>query len=392
MKKTNSYVFLKRENKLKKDKLGNYVLRIDDNFNYKFRELYHIKLDNILSNIETGNFTIEVDGLKRNVDYKISSASSTYYLDITVKEDSIRENILILEKLNEDLVGNGNVFDEKYISIISYDTISEYYCNKMYPLLNKFERKFRKLLLLTYTSLFQKAYFSTTIPSEVQERTKTIIKQTTKHNDEETRLKHFLYSLEFGTMNRMLFNKNWCEYDEMELKKFLDKNADLSKIGDSELRKKFESIHPRSDWERLFFNKGMDEEFESTIKTIGEFRNLVAHCKLFNKDDYYLFSKIIKDTNKSIDNAIKFTETEEFKRLNLERFTESIEKLRKTMREFVDSLLDIKDLESIQYFKSFSSDYSSITDKLKKNLNLDKNSNINDEIKKSLKGYNINSK
>ena len=410
MKTISSYVFLTIEdkNKIEKNSSGNYVLRLNDDFNSKFRKLYNIYSDSIsckdynkiterdydklFFNIETGDFVIEMNGLKKNIKYKISNALSTYYLDIIVNEHSVKENISILEKLNDDLVGDGNAFDEKYISIISYDAISKYYCNKMYPLLNIFERKFRKLLLLTYTSLFQRAYFSTTMSTEIQDKTKKIIKQTTKHTDEETRLKHFLYSLEFSTMHRMLFDKNWCEYDDMELKKFLDKYNDLSKLGDSELRKKFESFHPKSDWERLFFNKGMDDDFENTIKTIGEFRNLVAHCKFFYKKDYYLFSKIIKDTNKSIDKAIKFTETEEFKRLNLERFSESIEKLRKTMLEFVDNVLKIQDLKSSQYFKNFSSDYSSITDKLKKNLNLDKNSNINDEIKKSLKGYNINLK
>lgn len=59
-----------------------------------------------------------------------------------------------------------------YIVIPSYDFVSEYYCNKIYPKLNSFKRKLRKLLYLIYRAQFEKYYFKKTTSEELQAKVK----------------------------------------------------------------------------------------------------------------------------------------------------------------------------------------------------------------------------
>ena len=108
MKKINSYVFLKRvDDKLKKDKEGNYILYMTDNVRSVLREIFNAEDDDLtLEELETptdeteekyekmllgktmGNFQLEVEGRTKNIDFKLSVVDSTEYLDIIIEDDS----------------------------------------------------------------------------------------------------------------------------------------------------------------------------------------------------------------------------------------------------------------------------------------------------------------
>ena len=147
-----------------------------------------------------------------------------------------------------------------------------------------------------------------------------------------------MYSLDFGTMQQLLFERNWLSYDEKQLNKYLKKNKDLTQLSDEELRSKMLSIKPTNDWERLFSNKNFDDNFEDVIKQIGKLRNCVAHNKLFNKEKYYQLLDLLDN---DIDDAILITETEDFKRINNEKFNDSLEQLGKVMSELAKSVSNI---------------------------------------------------
>ena len=361
MKKIMSYIFLERnENKkLKRDKEGNFILDLSDTLYSRLDSLYNIhknsnyvqkEIESIMKKKQCGVFKITCNNKIRNIEYEITSATGTYFLDIISDERKIIDNISVLEKIHNDLVGQNNMFDDRYIVIVSYDSISEYYCNRIYSKLNLFERKFRKLLLITYTAKFKKAYFEITVSDNVRNKVKKNIKS--KNNDD--RLKNYLYSLEFGIMRELLFEKNWNEYDEKEVNKFLDENEDLSKLTDEELRKFINNIHPKSDWERLFLEKGFDDNFEETIKIINDFRNSVAHCKFFYKEDYLALKDLLNKTNKTIDSAISYTESEEFTKLNTEAANRKIKQLIKQITSITKQYTDIINNYSINWINEVS--------------------------------------
>lgn len=83
-----------------------------------------------------------------------------YYVDVTVSgksEDKIIKQMELIHTTLEDSKAS-----EKYTLITSYDSVSKYYCNKMYPLLNEVERKLRKLLYIMYTLRYRKDYIDYT--------------------------------------------------------------------------------------------------------------------------------------------------------------------------------------------------------------------------------------
>lgn len=340
MKKINSYVFLKRvDDKLKKDKEGNYILYMTDNVRSVLREIFNAEDDDLtLEELETptdepeekyekmllgktmGNFQLEVEGRTKNIDFKLSVVDSTEYLDIIIEDDSEETIIKFMKEIDKAIITN-NKLSKNYIIITSYDSISEYYCNKVYPKLNEFERKFRKLLFITYTAQFKKAYFESTTSKELQ----TKAKEKIKNRNAEYRIQQYLYSLDFYDFKQLLFDKSWNEYDEKQLHKYLKKHSDLRELTDSEIRNKILSIHPTNDWERLFSNKGLDEDFENIIVKIGELRNIVAHNKIIKEDQYNELNEMLDNSIITIDEAINITETEDFKRINSEKISETME-------------------------------------------------------------------
>lgn len=340
MKKINSYVFLKRvDDKLKKDKEGNYILYMTDNVRSVLREIFNAEDDDLtLEELETptdeteekyekmllgktmGNFQLEVEGRTKNIDFKLSVVDSTEYLDIIIEDDSEETIIKFMKEIDKSIITN-NKLSKNYIIITSYDSISEYYCNKVYPKLNEFERKFRKLLFITYTAQFKKAYFESTTSKELQ----TKAKEKIKNRNAEYRIQQYLYSLDFYDFKQLLFDKSWNEYDEKQLHKYLKKHSDLRELTDLEIRNKILSIHPTNDWERLFSNKGLDEDFENIIVKIGELRNIVAHNKIIKEDQYNELNEMLDNSIITIDEAINITETEDFKRINSEKISETME-------------------------------------------------------------------
>ena len=111
---------------------------------------------------------------------------------------------------------------ERYIDIISYDAVSEYYCNKIYPKLNTLERNLRKLLFNIYVVNFGLNYYKATINEGLQNKAKQVVNRdsrkkekdhikekytatTRKEVEEIELLQRFFYSLEYGDIQDLLF-------------------------------------------------------------------------------------------------------------------------------------------------------------------------------------------
>ena len=239
----------------------------------------------------------------------------------------------VTKEINEIIISNSKLLNN-YIIITSYDSVSEYYCNKVYPKLNEFERKFRKLLFITYTAQFKKLYFEVTTSEKLREKAKEVIQS----DDNDYRLQQYLYSLDFGAFKKLLFDKSWTEYDEKQRNKYLKKYGDLDKLTDLEIKNTMINRNKRNDWERLFSNKGLKENFEKIISRIGKLRNIVAHNKIINEEEYNELNELLDDSIITIEQAIKVTETEDFKRINMEKVYETFEKVVETLKKYTDGI------------------------------------------------------
>lgn len=284
-------------------------------------------------------YEIKIDGIMHNVGFTVHNITHYSYLDVCVSGKTSKQVVNALEYIQNKIIGSG--IEDNYIMIVSYDSISEYYCNKAYPKLNKLERNLRQLLFNTYTVHFGPDYYQTTISPELQVKIKGVIQA--KGNEEKKkieRLKNFFYSMEFSDIQTLLFTKKWTKLEEDSQSDFLSKHEKLTELSEEELREAFERFSPRSDWERLFADKMDNQEIENMIEVVRATRNDIAHCKFFYKKQYLSFNETANALNRSIITAIRLTEEKDFTQKQAESFrialagiTDTLAQLQKQIQE-----------------------------------------------------------
>ncbi len=275
-----------------------------------------------------------------DVEFHITEVIDTTYLDIVVDGMSKSRIVNCLEYIQKTLQGSGIQTD--YIMVISYDAISEYYCNKIYPKLNQLERNLRKLLFNIYIVNFGKDYYKATVSEDLQAKIKSVIRPRGGEQKRETTvLQEFFYSFEFNDIQNLLFVPKWTDLDIQAKNTFLEDNANLSTLSNEELRTAFKTFEPKSDWDRFFSSKITDVDFEAVINTVRVHRNAVAHCKFFYRDSYKNCTSAISQLNKAILLAIKLTEEEDFAKKNNAALRESIVSVQESFAKFSEKLSEI---------------------------------------------------
>lgn len=361
MKLASHYIFLKKENK-KPYKNEDGVLVLDLPTGVKsyltkaFPSLSPVPILNDSIYKRSYNAEFCISDIVYKVELSQYDVGKSTYLDIEVEGKTKVQIIKCLEFIEETLFSSG--IEDDYICVISYDAVSEYYCNKIYPKLNTLERKLRRLLYNTYIVNFGLEYYEQTIIKDVKENAKKRIGK--KGNKQEKRNKVFFDYVDFGDIQRTLFTATWNEYDEKQKQKFLDAHPDLSELSDEVLRDKFSEFSPKSDWKRFFAHKTDDTIMvENTINEIREFRNQVAHCKHFSSNNYKECVAAIKKLDRAIDQAIKITEEQDFEKKNREMLKLSTESFKDSMNEFANRII-----ESIRPLFDFKNSFQ-ITNPLK---------------------------
>lgn len=312
------------------------------------------------------NFKLCVSGIAYEIVISQYDVGKDAYLDIIVEGKTKAQIIKCFEYIEETLFNSG--IEDDYICVISYDAVSEYYCNKIYPKLNTLERKLRRLLYNTYIVNFGLEYYEQTIITDVQNKTNAKIGK--KGNKREKRNKEFFDNVDFGDIQRILFTATWNKYDEKQKQKFLNNNPDLSELSDEELRIKFSEFSPKSDWQRFFAHKIDDTIMvENTINDIREFRNQTAHCKHFSADDYKECVAAIRKLSRVIDQAIKMTEEQDFEKKNREMLQLSIEIIKNSFNEVTKSIREsIKPIIDYTRTIQFTNPFKGLLDDIRKNI------------------------
>ncbi len=268
--------------------------------------------------------SIEIDGVVFQVEMQSVNIDGITYLNIFVEGKRKSQIIKCLEHIQNTLFDTQ--LREKYVEIVSYDSISEFYCNKLYPKLNELERNLRKLFFNVYVLNLGEEYYKYI---EIDGLTKKVKEQIGRDNKERSReirkrynvsdekakeidrIQQFFYSLEMGDIKLLLFEKYWSRVDEEKKEEFLSKHDDLSVLSDEELRSMYKELTPKSDWERYFSGKIEMENIEIILDDIRCFRNSVAHCKFLNRKKFDECNNKIKKLNTAIEKAIIMTETQD---------------------------------------------------------------------------------
>lgn len=250
-----------------------------------------------------------------------------YYADISIYGKNELKLIRQMEIVHNTLTSSS--VNQKFTLITSYDSVSEYYCNKMFPLLNEVERKFRKLLYIIYTLRYRSEYTNFTfVENSLSPESKNNIDNYLKKqlsSNKETWKQRYFDEFEYKHYKHLLFFPKWSIVDETNKATFLTEHSDLSTLSDEELRKYFSDFTPKSDWERFFASKvDKDIAAEELISKVQMPRNKVAHYKSMTKAEYGDFVKNVYKLIGVIDKAIYISTTEDFLSESMKYFAENI--------------------------------------------------------------------
>ena len=163
------------ENKLKdnKDRKGSKSIFLPKNI-YAYYEDIFPQLHQVNTAILGIEFTCEAEVGNQSISIHFNDIGDATYVDISASCNSEKQCIELLEKTH-DLIHSSDI-GSSYSEIVSYDPVSEYYCEKLYPIIAMIERKLRRLLLNVYVANFKEEYSTKTIDGNVRKKVKKNIK------------------------------------------------------------------------------------------------------------------------------------------------------------------------------------------------------------------------
>lgn len=304
-----SYIFKYKGQKTKKVKEKQTQNIVLTTWTFKQALMHHFDLSKEQCIVEDAGviFTISINDVQscwNGVEITVHQSPRVVFVDVSI-DGFQTDNVGILENFDSALFkpkvittysGRKVSIIQDYDIIKTYDDVSSYYCNLLYPKLDEFDRKMRLLLYNTY---------------------------------------YLVYGSEFA------YRFNYYCHDE-KLKK-RGKNTDINVLCSDNIFYAYDYsqlidilfIHKRpapdgtekTDWELYFADKIQFSEPKEDVEKIKDFRNKIAHCKLFSKSDYEKMVALLDKYCTAFDEAIQLTYSKDFLNEFFNTLKESLEVL-----------------------------------------------------------------
>ena len=261
--------------------------------------------------LDSSNIPVQPSRKVFNLEYSIGTEKTTesdnkdivYHITVSSDHPEKSRQAELLEFFHKKYEV---VFSQRkeYHLIVAYDGVSEYYCNKVYPKFQHFERQLRHLIFKVVTRAYGSVWAKETLEKDTKDKLKNNIKSIKGIKKEDLLIEQALYEMTLGQLIDYLF------YGE-ERKAFFEELDDkyphkcLKSMSKEEIIEVIEQARRKSIWNN-FLAKEIKIEFPVTkLKYIKQKRNNVAHCKFFYIDDYKIASEYLDEFSPEIDQAIE---------------------------------------------------------------------------------------
>lgn len=233
-----------------------------------------------------------------------------FELDLDRKERTAE----ILSHLHTMFIGSDKL--SKYYIILSFDEVSEYYCNKIYPHFQAFERLIRHLIFKMLTKAFGSLWVDKTFGKDcngndlkdlVKQRLSVLYPELKKNKDlrEVKIIQEALYHLDIQQLEDFLFFESRTVNPEQLIDNDLSTDKLIS-LNKEQLVEILDNGRLKTTWDRFFSKDIKIDDPKIKISMIRGKRNEVAHSKPFFKNDYdesiNLLNEFIPNINIAIDN------------------------------------------------------------------------------------------
>lgn len=309
------YIFIKK----KKDVKGN------DSKIY-LRDLaspIKLMLKKLFSSLSDDSFEIQIGEVNSKVHY-ISSGNN---LILSTKETDAK-SVKILNETNAILLKGEHRRD--YNIAVSFDGVSFYYCNKIYSKFNLFERKIRELVFNILIKAFGNSWYDETVGEQLDKE----IKANAKSSSKDKLIEQALYEMTIFQLETYLF----MPYREIDTDNLIDFELNEEAIKEKskdEIIKILNKGRAKSLWDKFFLQEINIDNLHSKIEEIRNYRNSVAHCKHFYRDEYKECSQLLSGIIKQLDIAIENIESRTFRKNDI---TESLAALAGVMNQYNEQL------------------------------------------------------
>lgn len=197
---------------------------------------------------------------------------------------------------------------EDYNIIIDYDGSSEYYCNRLSPLISRFERKLRQCIYLLMLAVYGNEWVKKTISDDIMnEVTK---KENNKHRHVEMALECFTFN---NYIDYLFEERNGIDIDEAIVEAINIINGTDIKNNKEDLIMLLNSFKKASLWEKLFDVCKEIEFSKNDIDTVRKIRNVVLHSKEVSDNSFKKYKKILIKSNKKLERVILRIKDEKYK-------------------------------------------------------------------------------
>ncbi len=216
--------------------------------------------------------------------------SEIQYLSINMEGKSKQRVAEVMNFVHQQIF----VHEEKshYDIIVSYDGISKYYCDRIYPLLNEFERQIRNLIFKLLTRCFGALWLEKTTTEEQQNDIKSKLQISSKRLRNQKMIEEALYEMDIKDLENYLFMPR-SSMSAMDLRSEDFTDERLKSLSQDKLVELAQQLRPLSLWERYFEKEVEIDSLQDKLQAIRLFRNKVAHAKHFHKQDYSECKKIL---------------------------------------------------------------------------------------------------
>ena len=310
-----SYIFIEKENSMN-------FMEGSNNFD---TNPVKTMLSSILEYDESENIIISKDF----VEYKISvneikKANRSNFISFSCDE-SPSKSAFILDALR-NIILKGNHRND-YDIIIANDEASNYYCNNLIKYYSSFERNLRQIVFYILVEAFGSKWYKEISP-ELEKELKKRVKK-------EKFIEEALYGFTNYQLEEFLFEPRRRVSSEETIDIIIkDKNyIDLSK---EEIITHLNNSKLESLWNRIFKGKIHIEDIENRLAEIRKYRNIVAHNKLIEYDEFENSRRVIKKFNKEVEKSIIDFEMKEITLVDFKGIVEAFGVLVKSMNGVQD--------------------------------------------------------
>lgn len=339
----NSYIFILKELSTKSSET------IVEEFVHALRDALDLLTANITPYKFSTKYMLRLSFEDKSVDsclITVRGHNDCLYVDADIQGNSIDNVLNQMQKVHDAVTGES--FAEYYVPIVSYDSISEHYCNLIFPILNRLERNLRHLFFNVFIVKYGRDYHKKGLSEDIQIKAKRNLRSGKSKSKKDFELmSQSFYSLDFGDFIHVLFDSSWTESEDAEkeaLVQILD--GTLSSDEQESLKNRISQLGPRTTWERLFSDR-IDrdmEEMKQLLDEIRKFRNLVAHSKLISKEQYLQCRQTIEQVDEDILRALEITYEKDFSSQHDAQLTAALEAISKSMQQALGSIASISKL------------------------------------------------